>query len=61
MYPPLCDDLLAMPCSSYIDGCSTSISCETNLLKENKELNEQVKKLSNKLERCTTQKSPLST
>jgi cytochrome c553 len=28
------------------------MSCETNLLKENKELNEQVKKLSNKLERC---------
>ena len=47
-----CDDLLAMPYSSHIDTCSTSMSCETNLLKENNELNEQVKKLSNKLERC---------
>ena len=28
------------------------MSCETNLLKENNELNEQVKNLSNKLERC---------
>ena len=28
------------------------MSCETNFLKENNELNEQVKKLSNKLERC---------
>ncbi|OQU76582.1 hypothetical protein SORBI_3010G169250 [Sorghum bicolor] len=47
-----CDDLLSMPCSSHIDACSTSMSCETNLLKENNELNEQVKNLSNKLERC---------
>ena len=47
-----CDDLLDMPCSSQLDACSTSMSCETNLLKENNELNEQVKKLSNKLERC---------
>ena len=47
-----CDDLLDMPCSSHIDACSTSMSCEANLLKENNELNEQVKKLSNKLERC---------
>ncbi|KAG0520755.1 hypothetical protein BDA96_08G101300 [Sorghum bicolor] len=46
------DDLLSMPCSSHIDSCSTSMSCETNLLKENNELNEQVKNLSNKLERC---------
>ena len=46
------DDLLAMPCSSHIDAYSTSISCETNILKKNNELNEQVKKLSNKLERC---------
>ena len=30
--------------------------CETNLLKENNELNEQVKKLSNKLERCYNSK-----
>jgi hypothetical protein len=30
-----CDDLLDMPCSSHIDACSTSMSCETNLLKEN--------------------------
>ncbi|KAG0520804.1 hypothetical protein BDA96_08G105600 [Sorghum bicolor] len=47
-----CDDLLSMPCYSHIDACSTSMSCETNLLKENNELNEQVKNLSNKLERC---------
>ncbi|OQU91875.1 hypothetical protein SORBI_3001G261404 [Sorghum bicolor] len=47
-----CDDLLSMPYSSHIDACSTSMSCETNLLKENNELNEQVKNLSNKLERC---------
>ena len=46
------DDLLEMPCSSQIDACSISMSCETNLLKENNEINEQVKKLSNKLERC---------
>jgi hypothetical protein len=36
------DELLAMPCSSYIDACSTSMSCETNLLKENNELNEEI-------------------
>ncbi|OQU75618.1 hypothetical protein SORBI_3K044419 [Sorghum bicolor] len=47
-----CDDLLAMPCSSHLDACSTSMFCETNLLKENNKLNEQVKSLSNKLERC---------
>ncbi|KAG0532798.1 hypothetical protein BDA96_04G138200 [Sorghum bicolor] len=47
-----CDDLLSMPCSSHMDACSTSMSCETNLLKENNKLNEQVKILSNKLERC---------
>ncbi|OQU77658.1 hypothetical protein SORBI_3009G085051 [Sorghum bicolor] len=47
-----CDGLLSMPCSSHIDACSTSMSCETNLLKENNKLNEQVKILSNKLERC---------
>ena len=41
-----------MPCSSHIDACSTSMSYETNLLKENNKLSEQVKKLSNKLERC---------
>ena len=33
-----CDDLLAMPYSSHIYACSTSLSCETNLLKENNEL-----------------------
>jgi hypothetical protein len=33
------------------------MSCETNLLKENNELNEQVKKLSNKLERCYNSKA----
>ena len=47
-----CDDLLDMPCSSYLDACSTSMSCETNLLKENNELKSEVKNLSNKLERC---------
>ena len=47
-----CHDLLALPCSSQIDACSTSMSCETNLLKENNELKNEVKKLSNKLERC---------
>ena len=26
-----CDELLAMPCSSHIDACSTSMSCEINL------------------------------
>ena len=33
-----CDDLLEMPYSSQLDACSTSMSCETNLLKENNEL-----------------------
>ncbi|KAG0537733.1 hypothetical protein BDA96_03G174000 [Sorghum bicolor] len=47
-----CDNLLSMPCSSHLDACSTSMYCETNLLKENNKLNEQVKNLSNKLERC---------
>ena len=47
-----CDDLLEMPCSSHIDACSTSMSCETNILKENIELKSEVKNLSNKLERC---------
>ncbi|KAG0520786.1 hypothetical protein BDA96_08G104300 [Sorghum bicolor] len=51
-----CDDLLSMPCSSQLDACSTSMSCETNLLKENNMLNEQVKNLSNKLERCYNSK-----
>jgi hypothetical protein len=51
-----CDDLLNMPCSSYIDACSISMSCETNLLKENNELKNKVKNLSNKLERCYNSK-----
>ena len=51
-----CDDLLEMPCSSHIDVCYTSLSCETNLLKENNELKNEVKKLSNKLERCYNSK-----
>ncbi|OQU81331.1 hypothetical protein SORBI_3006G042425 [Sorghum bicolor] len=51
-----CDDLLSMPCSSHLDACSTSTSCETNLLKKNNKLNEQVKNLSNKLERCYNSK-----
>jgi hypothetical protein len=36
-----CDDLLNMPYSSHIDACSTFMSCETNLLKENNELKEK--------------------
>ena len=32
------DDLLEMPCSSQLDACSTSMSCETNLLKDNNEI-----------------------
>jgi hypothetical protein len=51
-----CDELLAMPCSSNIDACSTSMSYETNLLKENNELKNKVKNLSNKLERCYNSK-----
>ncbi|KAG0523427.1 hypothetical protein BDA96_07G122300 [Sorghum bicolor] len=51
-----CDDLLSMPCSSQLDICSTSMSCETNLLKENNKLNEQVKNLSNKPETCYNSK-----
>ena len=47
-----CDDLLDTPCSLHLDACSTSMSCETNLLKENNELKSEVKKLSNKLESC---------
>ncbi|KAG0523038.1 hypothetical protein BDA96_07G089400 [Sorghum bicolor] len=47
-----CDDLLFMPCSSHTNACSTSLSCETNLFKENNELKNEVKNLSNKLERC---------
>ncbi|KAG0520548.1 hypothetical protein BDA96_08G083800 [Sorghum bicolor] len=51
-----CDDLLSMPCSSHLDACSTSMSCETNILKENNELKNEVKNLSNKLERCYNSK-----
>jgi hypothetical protein len=51
-----CDDLLEMPCSSHLDTCSTSMSCETNILKENNELKSEVKNLSNKLERCYNSK-----
>jgi hypothetical protein len=51
-----CDDLLSMPCSSHIHACSTSMSCETNILKENNELKNEVKNLSNKLERCYNSK-----
>ncbi|KAG0543089.1 hypothetical protein BDA96_02G159600 [Sorghum bicolor] len=51
-----CGDLLSMPCSSQLDICSTSMSCETNLLKENNELKNEVKNLSNKLERCYNSK-----
>ncbi|OQU84948.1 hypothetical protein SORBI_3004G147050 [Sorghum bicolor] len=51
-----CDVLLSMPCSSQLDICSTSMSCETNLLKENNELKNEVKNLRNKLERCYNSK-----
>ncbi|KAG0529640.1 hypothetical protein BDA96_05G115500 [Sorghum bicolor] len=51
-----CDDLLFMSCSSHTNACSTSLSCETNLLKENNELKSEVKNLSNKLERCYNSK-----
>ncbi|KAG0532816.1 hypothetical protein BDA96_04G139600 [Sorghum bicolor] len=51
-----CDDLLSMPCPSHIDACSTSMSCETNILKENNKLKSEVKNLSNKLERCYNSK-----
>ena len=51
-----CDDLLDMPCSSQLDACSTSMSYETSLLKENNELKNEVKNLSNKLERCYNSK-----
>ena len=40
-----CDDLLEMTCSLHIDACSISMSCETNLLKENNELKREVKKI----------------
>ena len=47
-----CDDLLSMPCTSHIDACSSStMQYETNLVEENKELQSQVKYLSNKIER----------
>ncbi|OQU84931.1 hypothetical protein SORBI_3004G144466 [Sorghum bicolor] len=51
-----CDDLLFMPCSSHTNACSTSTSCETNLLKENNKLKSEVNNLSNKLERCYNSK-----
>ena len=51
-----CDELLAMPCYSHIDACSTSMSCETNLLKENNELKNEVKNLRDKLARCYNSK-----
>ncbi|KAG0538123.1 hypothetical protein BDA96_03G208100 [Sorghum bicolor] len=51
-----CDDLLSMPCSSQLDACSTSMSCETNLSKENNEFKKEVKNLSNMLERCYNSK-----
>jgi hypothetical protein len=50
-----CDNL-DMPCSSLLDTYFTSMSYETNLLKENNELKSEVKNLSNKLERCYNSK-----
>ena len=49
--PTYCDDLLAMPCSSTIDYYYSSLSCGTNLLKENNKLKNKVKNLSNMFER----------
>jgi hypothetical protein len=46
-----CDDLLAMSCSSTIDYYYSSLSCGTNLLKENNKLKNKVKNLSNMFER----------
>jgi len=56
-----CDDLVSMTCSSHVDACSssTSMSCETNLLKENNELKSQVKYLRKKIERWTKSKVTL--
>ena len=54
-----CDDLLSMPCSSQLDACTTSMSCETKLLKENNELKNEVKYLSKKIERWTKSKVTL--
>ena len=55
-----CEDLLSIPCSSHIDACSSStIYYETNLVEENKELQSQVKYLSNKIERWTKSKVTL--
>jgi hypothetical protein len=54
-----CDDLLDMSCSSHLDACSTFMSCETNLLKENNKLKNKVKNLRNKLERCYNSKVTL--
>ena len=46
-----CDDSLSMPYSSNIDVFSSTMRYETNLVEENKELKNQVKYLSNKIER----------
>ena len=49
MYPP--PVMIYYLCHVFHNACSTSMSCETNLLKENNELKNEVKNLSNKLER----------
>ena len=55
-----CDDLLSMPCTSHIDACSSStVQYETNFVEENKELQSQVKYLSNKIEGWTKSKVTL--
>ena len=57
MYPPLVMNYqLCHVLQLYIDVCSTSMSYETNLLKETNELKNEVKNLSNKLERCYNSK-----
>ena len=45
-----CDELSNMSCSSNLDICSSSMLCDTNLVKKNKELNEEVNKLKEKLD-----------
>ena len=45
-----------MPFSSQLDACSTSMSCETNLLKENNKFKREVKNLLAKIERCYNSK-----
>ena len=49
-----CDELLDIPCSSNLDTNSSSMLVDTNLVEENKELKDEIKKLKKKLEDATT-------